>query len=224
MDIDQTIEKTNEINIQSIANIILDIGLKAVLPDFIEEDVIEIKDVFIQEGFLEGLQEILDKLEDIGKSITGIFTGNFDTIEQIKRLIKTDGLLDGVSELIDKITKDLLKKNKISKNTYNLIKSGKKEILKILESELKSTYSIDTSSIEKIEEYCNDWKESYDRKDYKSMKKDLNKIKTKLKKNKLIEETINKARNIEKIQEYIDKKGSIENLSNEEKSLLEKIK
>ncbi len=224
MDIDHTIENTNEINIKSISNIVLDLGLKAVLPDFIEEDIIEIKDVFIQEGFLEGLQEILDKLEDIGKSITGIFTGNFETIEQIKRLIKTDGLLDGVSELIDKITKDLLKKDKISKNTYNLIKSGKKEILKILESELKSTYSIDTYSIEKIEEYCNDWKESYNRKDYKSMQKDLNKIKTKLKKNKLIEETINKARNIEKIQEYIDKKGSIENLSNEEKSLLEKIK
>ena len=38
------------------------------------------------------------------------------------------------------------------------------------------------------------------------------------------QKTIEEARNIEKIQEYISKKGSIDNLSEKEKELLEKIK
>ena len=36
-----------DINIPKLANTTLDIGLKAVLPDFFENDVIEIKNAFI---------------------------------------------------------------------------------------------------------------------------------------------------------------------------------
>ena len=55
--------------IANVANNALEFGLKAILPDFIEDDVIEIKDQFIQEGFTEGVQSVIDKLEDVGKSI-----------------------------------------------------------------------------------------------------------------------------------------------------------
>lgn len=223
MDIGETIEKSQEINILKISNTVLDIGLRAILPDFLEEDVIEIKNAFIEEGFVEGLQTILDKLEDLGKSITGIFTGDFETVEQIKKLIQSDGILDGVSDLIDKITKKLLDSGKISKNTYNLIKSGKKEILNILKSELKNSYQEDTYSLEKLNEYCQEWKENYQKEDYEGMKKSLNKIKQRLEKSKVVEKIINEARTIEKIENYIEKKGSIDKLTEQEKELLEKI-
>ena len=166
MDIEKTIEKKQEINILKISNTVLDIGLRAILPDFLEEDIIDIKNSFIEEGFVEGLQTIIDKLEDLGKSITGIFTGDFETVEQVKRLIQNDGILDGVSDLIDKITKKLLDNGKINKNIYNLIKSGKKEILNILKSELKNSYQEDTYSLEKLNEYCQEWTENYKKEDY----------------------------------------------------------
>ena len=35
-----------------------------------------------------------------------MFSGRFETVEQIKRLVQTDGILDGISELIDKILKN----------------------------------------------------------------------------------------------------------------------
>ena len=52
----------------------------------------------------------------------------------------------------------------------------------------------------------------------------MKKINRRLEKNKILEKTIEEARNIEKIQEYISKKESIDNLSEKEKELLEKIK
>ena len=59
---------------------------------------------------------------------------------------------------------------------------------------------------------------------YDEMKKSSNKIKQRLEKSEMVEDIINEARNIEKMQKYIEKKGSIENLSEKEKQLLEKIK
>ena len=150
MDIETNLENTKEINALKIVDVVLNIGLKAILPDFLENDIIEIKDAFIKEGFVDGVQEILDKLEDMGKSIIGIFSGRFETVEQIKRLVQTDGILDGISELIDKILKKLMNKGKIDKNTYNLIKTGKKEILNIVEDNLKSTYQENTYSLRKL--------------------------------------------------------------------------
>ena len=199
--------KDIKIDIGNLANTGLEFGLRAVLPDFIEDDIIDIKDKFIQEGFTEGVKETYEKVKDIGKSIQGIFTGKFESVEQVKRLIQTDGILDGTSEIIDKILKTLLNKKKISKSTYNLIKTGKKEIMNSLENELENYYKIDTYSLEKIEEYCQEWKENYSKGNYKEMQKSINKIKQRLDKN-----------------EYIEEKGSIENLSESEKMLIEKIK
>lgn len=224
MELEKNLENTKEISAVNIVSTVLDIGLKAILPNFIEDDVIEIKNTFIKEGFIEGVQEILDKLEDVGKSIIGLFSGKFETVEQIKRLVQTDGILDGISELIDKILKKMMENGKINKSTYNLIKTGKKEILNILEDELKSTYQENTYSLEKLNQYCEEWKENYKKQDYEEMKKSINKIKQRLEKSELVEEIINEARNIEKVQKYIEKKGSIDNLSDKEKQLLEKIK
>ena len=138
--------------------------------------------------------------------------------------MQTDGILDGISDLIDKISKKMMNNGKINKTTYNLIKTGKKEILNILEDELKSSYKENTYSLEKLNQYCEEWKENYKKQDYEEMKKSINKIKQRLEKSELVEGIINEARDIEKIQKYIEKKGSIENLSDKEKQLLEKIK
>lgn len=221
-DLKQT--KDVKIDIGNLADTALEFGLRTVLPDFIEDDVIDIKNKFIEEGFTEGIKEIYEKVKDIWKSIQGIFTGKFESVEQVKRLIQTDGILDGTSEIIDKILKTLLNKKKISKSTYNLIKTGKKEIMNSLENELESYYKIDTYSLEKIEEYCQEWKENYSKGNYKEMQKSINKIKQRLEKNESIEKIIKQAREIEKIQKYIEEKGSIENLSESEKMLIEKIK
>ena len=226
MDIIENLQKTNDKaqGLYTIANTGLEIGLKAILPDFIEDDILDIKDKFVQEGFSKGIQEIINKGEDIGKSIQGIFTGKFETVEQIKRLVQTDGILDGASDIIDKVLKSLVNKKKISKSTYNLIKTGKKEILNSLENELEGYYKLNEYSLENLSELCQEWKESYKREDYSEMEKNMKKIKQKLNKNLTIETIINEARNLEKIQKYIEEKGSLENLTENEKILLEKIK
>ena len=58
MDIIENLQKTNDKaqGLYTIANTGLEIGLKAILPDFIEDDILDIKDKFVQEGFSKGIQ------------------------------------------------------------------------------------------------------------------------------------------------------------------------
>ena len=226
MELSQNLNKDYNImeNVLKVADKALETGLKILLPDFIEDDVIEIKDKFIQEGFIEGVKEIIEKLEDVGKSIIGIFTGEFETMEQVKRVIEKDGLLDGISDVLDKTLKKLVDNKKIDKNVYNVIKTGKKELLNNIEKGLEDLYQENQYNLEKLDSDCEEWKKQYQEKDYEGMEKTIKKIKKKLDNNKVVENTINKAREIENIQKYIQEKGSIDSLSAEEKELINKLK
>ena len=55
----------------------IDLGLRWILPDFVENQIIDIKDALIQGGLKEGIDKAIDSAIDLGKSVTGIFTGNF---------------------------------------------------------------------------------------------------------------------------------------------------
>ena len=212
-----------ELKLPEMLDNALDIGLRSVLPDFIEDDVIEIKNAFIQEGFISGIEQIVRKIENIINSIKSLFKGEFEDVDQIKKLVQKNGILSAGASLIDTISKQLLDKKIINKKTYNIIKTGKNKILKSLENELKKYYKEDDYSLEKINEYCQEWKEKYNNKDYEGMKETMNKISQKMEQNKSIENIIKKARTIEKIEKYIEKNGSIENLSESQKNFLKSL-
>lgn len=70
-------------NIGKAVNTGLNIGLRYILPDVIEDQVIEIKDSFLQNGFKEGIQTAIDSAINFGKSALGIVTGNFENVQQM---------------------------------------------------------------------------------------------------------------------------------------------
>ena len=171
MELTQNLPKEVKINLPKVTNNALNFGLKAILPDFIEEDIIQIKDSFINEGFEKGLEEAKEKAEEVWKSVKGVFTGEFDTVGEIQKLIQKNGMLDTASDLVDKITKLLLSKKIINKTTYNLIKTGKKEIINALEGELNNYYKVDNYDFEGLSEQIEKWQKNYNDSDYESMEK-----------------------------------------------------
>ena len=79
----------------------VDLGLRAVLPDLIESQVIEIKDALLKNGLKEGINTLVKSAIDLGKSVIGIATGKFDNISQVQVAVKNGGILDSTSSLLN---------------------------------------------------------------------------------------------------------------------------
>ena len=89
VDIGQKQNKFLETTFRKIVNTGVDIALRAILPNAIENEVIGIKNAIINDGFKEGIKSAINAATNIGKSITGIVTGKFDTVSQAYTAVKS---------------------------------------------------------------------------------------------------------------------------------------
>ena len=212
-----------ESDIGKAINTAVDIGIKSALPNLIEDQVIDIKNAILEQGFKEGIKEIINTGIEFGKSAIGIVTGNFENISQIQMAVKKGGILDSVSDLLDLSIKFAKNKNLINSSVANLIKQSKNSIINSVSSKIEDTLTNQIKAVEKLENYCENWKVSYENKDFKSMEKDYKNIENYIKKTVPLEKTINEARKIENIHNLIKNNGKDFNISEDEWNLAKKL-
>ena len=219
-------EQTNflETTIGKIVNTGLDIGIRALLPDFLDEQVINLKDNLFEYGFKEGVTKTIDDAIDLGKSAIGIFTGNFENIEQMQSAVQTGGLIDGLSDLLDTVVGKVTQKGLINSNVANILTQGKDIILDNVQSNIEKTFSEQLTNSNKMNQYINEWKNAFENKDFNTMEIQYEKIETELKSLAPIENTINQARTIENIHNLIKNNGQDFNLTKEQIELAKKLK
>ena len=150
----------------------LDIGLRAVLPDFIEEQIIDVKDTLLQEGLSEGIKKVISSAVDLGKSALGILTGNFENISQVQTAVKNGGIIDGVSDLVDNILSKTTSSGVLSYGVANTIRKGKNVILDSITNKIEEEFNSQLDAAEKLEKYSNNWKEYYNVQDFEGMQRE----------------------------------------------------
>ena len=99
------------------------------MPDLIEDEIIEIKDSFIENGFKEGIKTAVDSAINLGKSAMGIVTGRFENVNQMQTAVKTGGIIDGISSVLNYTINKIVDRGKIPYSVGNIIKRGKNAIL-----------------------------------------------------------------------------------------------
>lgn len=219
-------EKQNNFLSSKLGQVInggINIALKAVLPDVIEDEIISIKDSLITEGFNAAVDTAIKEAINFGKSITGVITGSFENVSQIKNAIEKGGLVDTVSGLIDSGINWANKQGYISNEITGLIKAGKKTIMGTIEKSIDNTLTSQAESIEKISSYIEKWQEYFKKEDFNSMTYQYNKIKENLEKIVPLEEVINKARVVENLHELVKNNGKNFHLTQQEKELAEML-
>ena len=201
----------------------IDIGLRYLLPDIVEDEIIELKDNLINLGLKDGIKKSIDSVIETGKEAIGILSGNFENISQIQKAIKTGGILDKISDVLDSAIEIGVNKGKIKYSIGKALKKGKSSILSSVERNIESTLNGQVNSAKKVEKYIDKWKEFYNNRDFDGMQKEYNKIKTELKELVPIENTINNARYIENIHNLVKNNGMRFELSEEELELAKKL-
>ena len=205
-------------------NTALDIGIRALLPDFIDEQIINLKNNLFNNGLKEGITKTIDDAIDLGKSAIGIVTGNFENVNQMQAAVKTGGIIDGISNLLDTVVNKAQNSGLINYNIANTIKNGKNVILNSVESNIENTFSSQLKSIEYTNKYINNWKKYYNNQDFDGMQREYNKIQKSIKNLAPIEKTINEARTVENLHNLIKNNGKNFDLTQEELELAEKLK
>ena len=218
-------EQTNflESTLGKIINTAIDIGIRAALPEFIDEQVINIKDNLFNYGLKEGITKTIDDAIDIGKSAIGIFTGNFETVSQMQSAVESGGLIDGMSSLLDTVVDKVNEKGIINYNIANTIKKGKNVILNSIESNIEEKFKEQNIEVENIQIYMNNWKENFNNKNFKGMEQEYTKIEKILGNLAPIEKIINQAKMIENLHNLIKNNGQDFNLNQEQLALAEKL-
>lgn len=201
----------------------IEIGLRYVLPNYIEDEVIQLKDNLLNYGLKDGISKSIQSVIDTGKSAIGILTGNFSNIAQIKGAIKAGGLIDSISDLLDDIFDKVRDSGKVNKSIVNLAQNGKDSILGNIEKNIEKTLNEQLEGIENLDEHIKNWKNDYNNQDFKAMEKEFKMIKTEIKNLVPIENTLNNARNIEILHNLIKNNNGEFNLSKEEMELAEKL-
>ena len=205
-----------ETTLGKVLNVGVDIGLRTVLPDFIEDTVIDVKDAILKSGFKDGLKSVVNNVIEMGKSIKGIVTGDFDSINQARLAVKKGGIIDSTSELLDYSINIAKNKGLINNEVAGILKNGKKSMINSIESSIDHEFNSEINELSKLEKYENQWKEYYSNKNFNGMEKEYNKMKKSLKEILPIESIINNARKIENLHLLIKNNGQNFDISEEQ--------
>ena len=201
----------------------LDIGLKIILPDYIDEQVIELKNNIMNLGLKDGIDKTFKDALDFGKSAIGVLTNNFESISDAQSAIKAGGALDTISDLLDKGI-DALKDNKtINATVAKTIKKEKNTIMKNIENNIEKSFENQVADFSKMEKYISSWKESYNAQDFSSMQKEYNKMVKIMDSLMPLENTINEFKTIENLQTLIKNNGKNFDLTPEVLDLANKL-
>ena len=226
LDSEVTIEKQNSFLETSLGRVIdtgINLALRAVLPDLIENQVIEVKDVLMREGLKEGINAIINSAIDMGKSTIGIFTGKFDNISQVQNAVKNGGIIDSTSNLLSKVIDEAKKNKLIEPSVATMLKRGKNMILESVNNNIEDLLSSQMKSVEKINKYSSNWKTYYNMKDFKGMEREYKKLQTELNNVVPLEKTIKDERQIENLHNLIKNNGNNFNISYEAVELAKKL-
>lgn len=201
----------------------IEIGLRCVLPNYLEDGIIELKDNLVKFGLKDGISKSIESVINTGKSMMGLVTGDFENISQIKGAIKSGGIIDSLSELLDDVFEKVRDSGKVNNTIIDLVQNGKDSILDNVKNKIEDTLNKQMESIEDLEYLIKDWKECYINKDFNSMEKEYKKIKNELNDLVPINNILNDANKIEILHNLIKNNNGNFNLSKEEIELADKI-
>lgn len=216
INIEQKQKNFLETTIGKAVNTGLNIGIRALLPNLIEDEVINIKDSILNNGVKEGLKTAVNSAVNLGKSALGIITGNFENVEQMQTAVKSGGIIDSVSELINASINKVVNRGMLNYTVGNTIKKGSSIILRNVSNNIENEFEDQVNNIEYLEKYINNWKQYFNNKDFDGMQREYEKINERMKNIAPIEKTINNARSVQNLHKLIRNNGKNFDLTQEE--------
>lgn len=188
----------------------IDLGLKSLLPDLIEDQVIDIKNSILEGGFKEGVNTLMKKVNEFKNSITSIFTGNFNNIQEINTATKQGGIIKTVSKGLSKGIDTGVKSGIIPKSIGGILKAGKTTMLNEFSNSLESQMRKEIQKFDILNDLNKKWYDALDQRDFDKMTKYTEKISVLSKDLVKFSNIINETKKIEELHNFIKENNSFD--------------
>lgn len=188
----------------------VDLGLKSLLPDLIEDQVIDIKNSILEGGFKEGVNTLMKKVNEFKNSIAGIFTGNFNNIQEINTATKQGGIIKTVSKGLSKGIDAGVKSGIIPKSIGGILKAGKTTMLNEFSNSLESQMRKEIQKFDTLNDLNKKWYDALDQRDFDKMTKYTEKISALSKDLVKFSNIINETKKIEELHNFIKENNSFD--------------
>ena len=188
----------------------VDLGLKSLLPDLIEDQVIDIKNSILEGGFKEGVNTLMKKVNEFKNSITGIFAGNFNNIQEINTATKQGGIIKTVSKGLSKGIDAGVKSGIIPKSIGGILKAGKTTMLNEFSNSLESQMRKEIQKFDTLNDLNKKWYDALDQRDFDKMTKYTEKISALSKDLVKFSNIINETKKIEELHNFIKENNSFD--------------
>ena len=207
-----------------IINNAIDIGLRIILPDFIEEQIMDVKDNLLKHGLKEGITKTIDDIINVSKKTIGIVTGNIEKDLEMKDILDAEEFIKSFSTIIDFSLNNVKQKGEINDSIINAIISGKDVIIKNIEENIEETLKKQEESINYLEKHINNWKQNFENRNFIEMEKEYKNIKEEMTSIIPFERIINEAKEIEMMHNLIKNNGQDFNVIQEQQELIESFR
>ena len=190
--------------IGKVANVAIDLGIKAIMPDCVENEVIEVKDALISGGLEEGINTAVKNAVEVGKKAIGLENVEFSSIEEAAKALQEGDTVGGISSGLDFVLDSISNSEILPENITYIIKQGKEIILNDVDSGIKNEFSDEIKAINKLEKYISNWEKNYLKKDMEGVQKEYKKIEKQMIKILPLEKMINNVNKIRNIHDLIN--------------------
>ncbi len=238
LEIVNSLEKTNQISSELLKekqnnfldsslgkaiNGAIDAGLKILLPDSIEKEVIDIKNALLKGGLKEGINSVIQNVINLGKRLLGIESDSFKNINQVKTSVDAKNISKLVSDSINIAVNTAIEKDFISKDIGKVIKEGKNIFFDNINKNISNEVDNQIENINKIHNYSIKWRQAYEKQNFSSMEKQYHKIEQLKEKIIPLENILKNVHEIENIHSLIKNNNQNFNLSSEQIKLAQNL-
>ena len=199
----------------NVVNWSIDAAIKYFLPDSIENSIINIKNNLLGDN----IQNIIKgNIDNISQTVKANYISEKDQVTDVNKLEKilnNPKTVKALTEIVENVLNEININNKNEKN--------KNIIYENVEANIDNEIKKQIDSINKIENYKEQWYKNFNEQNFNDMNKVFNNIKKEIKNIIPLENTIKEIRKIENLNELIKKRGGDFNITKEEMELANKL-
>ncbi|MCL2382801.1 MAG: hypothetical protein FWC79_01160 [Oscillospiraceae bacterium] len=200
----------------------IDLGIRAIFPEFLENKVIDVKDALINEGLNSAIRTAIDQTLELGRrALSDFLTRGFRNVSDARDVLETGDLLANVSKELDHVIERTERNNADRLNIGSNLSERKAMLLEMVRRDVDSCISEQIELTDTINSHITKWNDALQKGNFRSMENEFAQVQEKMVAVMPTENMIKDVRTLENLHNLIKNNGRDFNISEYERKVAE---